>query len=152
MRYLWIIPLMFLASCSLFKPGVNSELTKNLSTPSLAGTEWELVSIPEFAGEKDLERPATMGFEGDSTHSVYGNGGCNYYNGVYKVEAKKINFSRLLSTKKYCAVGSKTETQLTAALLRANRYGVDADGQLILMEGKNVVAVFKPGRIKESNR
>lgn len=108
---------------------------------SLKGTSWELDSLIDFIPEK-LEHPVTMTFGRDTANSVYGNGGCNYFNGRFLKNGSKIAFSHLLSTKKYCFVGSKTETKLTSVLLTSNQVGMDKDGRLLLMKNGEIMAIF----------
>lgn len=141
MRYFMLLPLLMLMSCSIFRPQAKNNEMVSTDKISLNGTSWALDSLINFTPEK-LEQPVTMTFGRDSTNSVYGNGGCNYYNGRFTKNGSKISFSHLLSTKKYCFDGSKTETKLTSVLLSANRVAMDKEGHLLLMKGGDLMAIF----------
>ncbi|HET8572886.1 MAG TPA: META domain-containing protein [Edaphocola sp.] len=143
MRYLLLAPLLLLMSCSMFKPGARKASTdKTPPVASLSGTSWQLDSIIGFKPEKELVKPVTLNFS-DTSNEVYGFGGCNGYGGRYAQSRDELRFSRLLSTKMYCAVGSRTETRVTFVLLNCDHAAMDHDGRLLLMKGENTLAVFK---------
>lgn len=143
MRYLLLAPLFLLMSCSMFKSGAEKTSSKQpVAVASLAGSSWSLDSLVGFTMEKDLRKPVTLIFS-DTSSDVYGFGGCNGFGGHYAQSKNELHFSHLLSTKMYCAVGSKTETRLTFALLNCDRAAMDGDGHLLLMKGEGVLAIFK---------
>ena len=67
--------------------------------PSLANTNWSLVSIngqPPIAG-----RALTLSFQADGR--LVGDSGCNGYGGQYQVNGGSITVSQLASTLRACA-------------------------------------------------
>lgn len=143
MRYLLLAPLLLLMSCSMFKPGAGKVSPKPaMAAASLAGTSWALDSIINFTTEKDLRKPVTLNFS-DTSSDVFGFGGCNGYGGHYAQNKNELHFSKLLSTKMYCMVGSKTETRFTYVLLNCDHAAIDSNGRLLLMKGENTLAIFK---------
>lgn len=141
MRYLLLVPLVLLASCSVFQPSQKISDVVPVQTP-LTETAWQLDSIIQFSPEK-LERPVTLNFGSDSTHSVFGFSGCNYFNGTYSQERNAVAFAHLLSTKKYCFEGSKTETKFTSVLLTCDKVGFDKNkDKLYLMNGNKILAIL----------
>lgn len=141
MRYLILLPLLLFMSCSVFQPQASNKEIMSMNKVSLRGTSWELDSLIDFTPEK-LTNPVTLTFGADENNSAYGYGGCNYYNGKYTKTSNRIAFSHLLSTKKYCFLGSKTETKMISVLLSSNRVGMDKEDRLLLMEDRKVIAVF----------
>lgn len=141
MRYLLLLPMLLFMSCSIFQPKGQRQAVASMDKVVLKGTSWELDSLIDFTSES-LERPVTMTFGADSLNKFYGNGGCNAYNGDYMQNGSKIAFSRIISTKKYCIVGSKTETKFTSVLLTANRVGMDEKGDLLLMKDGETLAIL----------
>lgn len=141
MRNLLFLSLFLLTSCSIFHPHAQKEKTVS-DLSSLKGTSWELDSIINFKPEK-LESPVIMTFGRDSSNSVYGYGGCNYFNGIFSQNGSRVAFSHLLSTKKYCFNGSKTETKFTVVLLTCNAAAKNEGGdKLFLKKDKTVLAIL----------
>ena len=69
------------------------------SAPSLANTNWSLVSIngqPPIAG-----RALTLSFQAGG--QLVGYSGCNSYGGQYQVNGNRITISQLVSTLMACA-------------------------------------------------
>ena len=69
------------------------------SAPSLANTNWSLVSIngqPPIAG-----RALTLSFQADG--QLVGDSGCNSYGGQYHVSGSSIAITQLVSTLRACA-------------------------------------------------
>lgn len=143
MRYLLLAPLLFLMSCSLFKSGAEGSSTKqSVAVSSLSGSSWALDSLTEFTMESDLKKPVTLIFS-DTSNDVFGFGGCNGFSGHFAQNKSELHFSQLLSTKMYCVTGSKTETRLTYALLNCDHAAIDSEGHLLLMKGKELLAIFR---------
>lgn len=141
MRYLILFSAFFLmTSCSIFQPGANKNI-KTIPINSLTGTSWALDSLINFTAEKGKMRPVTLSFS-DTSNSVFGSGGCNYYNARFSQDKSKLSFSHILSTKMYCQIGSKTETKFTSVMLQCNRAAQDKEGHLLLMKDKEILAIF----------
>lgn len=127
----------------MFKSGAEKTSSKQpVAVSSLSGSSWDLDSLIGFTMEQELRKPVTLFFS-DTSNAVYGFGGCNGFSGYYAQSKNELHFSHLLSTKMYCAVGSKTETRLTFALLNCDRAAIDSNGRLLLMKGEGILAIFK---------
>jgi heat shock protein HslJ len=94
----------------------------------LWGSEWRLQSM---GGQAALPQPAaTLAFP--QTGQVAGHGSCNRFFGSVEVNADRLTFGPLASTKMACMGGSgELESRYLGALQKAQRYEVKGDTLLI---------------------
>ena len=91
---------------------------------NLAGTAWELIT---GAPTDCSNLPPSMEFTQDNR--VAGDLGCNYFNGEFKLEGKKIRFDRVASTKRMCdAQSMQMEERLIKFLSNARFVTQDENG------------------------
>jgi len=99
----------------------------------LAGGEWVVDAID---GRPARRRPrATIAFGPDGR--VTGRAACNGYGGTYLAEGAALTLSRMRATLRACASAAMTEERrLLDALAGIDRFRIDGDGRLVLLEGE----------------
>jgi heat shock protein HslJ len=113
---------------SLFDASGSTLAVYNAQSQDLQGTNWEVISYnngKQAVTSVLLGTTLTASFGADGTLS--GEGGCNAFNGSYKLNGNQITIGPLASTKKYCvdpAGVMDQETQYLAALQTAATYQV----------------------------
>jgi heat shock protein HslJ len=108
----------------------------------LVRTEWALVSMDESFGVAfdPTTTPAFMVFEEDG--SVFGNAGCNNFNGGYTDEGETIAFTPFASTRMMCPEDQMAvETALFSALQGSVQYSIE--GGTLTMTTAGGVLVFE---------
>jgi len=72
---------------------------------------------------------------------VFGNGGCNSFQGSYELsEGKKIKFSKIASTKMFCDI-METEQELFSVLEMADNYSVKND--TVALKNASMISIAK---------
>jgi heat shock protein HslJ len=104
------------------------------STPPepLWGSEWRLLSMGGLAA---LPQPAaTLAFP--QPGQAAGHGSCNRFFGAIEINADRLTFSPLASTRMACMGGAgEQESRYLGALQKAQRYEVQGDTLLIHSQG-----------------
>ncbi len=108
---------------------------RNMPVDDLSG-EWNVVKIEN----KDITVPAdgeTPYLAFDVVNSrLFGSVGCNrVMGGLYATEAGAIDLSQMGATRMMCP-DMALEDQLLTALNQVKEFGVDKEGQLVLMDGQ----------------
>jgi heat shock protein HslJ len=86
-----------------------------------------------------------------SDKGVAGFSGCNQFSGAYKLEANKVSFSRLISTKRACEPTlMKLEQQYMVALEKINAYTLSNDGKSLSLRGMGASLRFALARVTPS--
>jgi Heat shock protein len=86
------------------------------------------------------EETPTLFLQSDST-VVYGNSGCNYFHGKYKMQDKNgIVFEDIASTRKLCP-DMKIENAFLEMLNNTQTFGIDAD-TLIIYNNNTPIGIF----------
>ncbi len=116
---------------------------------SLSGT-WYLKLMSEQNGTAQVQMinpETTIIFEGDA--NITGYSGCNNYMGLYTLtgqtgtNGKGITISPLVSTQKYCAESSATETTYLQILQGAISYLVNENQELSITDTLNNTLVYQ---------
>jgi heat shock protein HslJ len=81
-------------------------------------------------GEVDGVR-STLGFRGDGDGGVYGSGGCNRYNGSITLEAGRLRFGPLASTRRMCPAAVMDQEQRFFEAL-AQTAGFERRGEFLI--------------------
>jgi heat shock protein HslJ len=119
-----------------------------VTDPTLLGT-WNLKSMvlqggTAFTFPTNTQITATF----DNQGNVVGFAGCNNYNAQYTLSGQQlytgmgIKIGPIVSTKKYCADTSDTETTYLQILQKAITYTVNGDG-LTITDNINSMLVYK---------
>jgi len=118
-NYLYIVvlfmSLFILNSCVSTNSEGGSQVQSTESTAELKNTYWKLLSIQgkpvvSIEGERDL----FLQLKFDA--SLKGFAGCNAIMGSYTVETTSLTFSKVASTRKFCAQGMDQEQAYLQAL------------------------------------
>jgi heat shock protein HslJ len=116
--------LLIAAACTSAAPQVGSE-------SDLAGTSWEATGYDDGSQTlTDVVPGSTLTANFGEDGNLTGNGGCNDYNGPYKVTSNQIGIGPLSSTKKACGEPAgvmEQEAQYMAALENAETFIVDGN-------------------------
>jgi heat shock protein HslJ len=133
------------ASTKIKATGIPVEPTINEN--HLANTRWTLRSFGEEGGEAPVIEGSniTLNFETDARAS--GSGGCNGYSGKYTVKNDHLAFSNIISTKRACAEGGKTEQEgrYFQALQSTGRFDLTDDKLTIFYNNeKSALNFVKP--------
>jgi len=110
------------------------------STPSLAGSQWKLVSYgpadTPVTAAPDVETSLVFGTDG----TVSGNMGCNSFGGNYKQEGDGLTISQLISTMMACQEPRMSQETDTLTML---------SGTLtVKLEGDTLTLITKDGAKK----
>lgn len=108
---------------------------------ALGGSRWRAEEVGGRAVAEGVQ--STLVF--DRAGRVSGSGGCNRFSGPVEVGAGSIRFGALAATRMACPPpGMEQEDRYFAALARSERWRVDADGRLVLMDAAGgPVVVFR---------
>jgi heat shock protein HslJ len=127
------------ASPSPSAAGGGASASAPLTNPDLVGTDWTLSDLP---GQVLADPRPTIAFSGDGT--VSGTGGCNTFNGTYKVDGSKLTFGPLASTQKACSDAiNAVETAYMTALQAVTAYEITTAGELKLTSGTTTLTFTK---------
>jgi len=110
------------------------------SVDALTGVAWEATQV---GGQPvATAAPVTLSF---ADGKASGRSGCNRYSGTVTVDAGRIRFSEIMSTKMACAEegAMMTEMAYLQALSGAEAWSVSGDGLLTISGSKGAI-LFKP--------
>lgn len=99
---------------------------------------WQL---SELAGQS-IVSSATLHFDSNDGRS-YGSDGCNRFTGGYHLRGQTLSFGTLASTRMACPDQGQQDHEFLTALGQTRQYQLD-NGRLVLTDGDNVLAAFKP--------
>ncbi|MBW4618153.1 MAG: META domain-containing protein [Cyanosarcina radialis HA8281-LM2] len=101
------------------------------SSPAIVGS-WRLANMTEGDSPMPMVPPRTTELTAEfSSERISGSGGCNRFFGSYQTTADTLSIGALGSTRKACPEPiMDQETKYLSALQGAQRYEVDAQGQL----------------------
>lgn len=108
--------------------------------PSLAGSNWTLVSIDGQAVADGTE--ITLAFDEDGR--VGGSAGCNSYGGEYTFGDGSLTFGGLFSTMMACEDAIMQQESAYLAALQSATRAEWAEGQLVIVYGEGQQLVFAP--------
>lgn len=120
-----------------------TKINNSASETSPLISEWLL----EFAtGGGLLDRVQTT-LELTKDGKIFGNGGCNHYQGSYEIKDHKINISPLISTRKICPPAvMNQETNFLQILETAETFSLDGDFLWIYTTNQEKSLKFTPIR------
>ncbi len=123
-RILAAVLVMALAACDLKTPPAGqveapSETAAAEAQPpaALRGTYWKLVLLGGAPVREAADRQHELHLVfATAEDRVVGNGGCNQISGAFTLEADKLDFAPLMTTKMACAAGGELESYFLIAL------------------------------------
>ena len=124
-------------------PSLPSNMAGNWKLTTMAIQDGSAVTYPTTA--------ITLAFSSDGT--VYGNGGCNNYNGPFTLlgtttpKGQGITIGPLASTKMYCATTSEQESTYLTMLQQTAAYDVDTTQLSLTAPNQNVLIFQRPSSI-----
>lgn len=101
---------------------------------------WVLNELNGSELDKAISRPRLELFPGEN--KINGHGSCNQIFGNMEATSKTINFSKIGSTKKFCAETMATESEFLKTLGMVDRYLIKGLG-LYLFIGDDLVMEFQ---------
>jgi heat shock protein HslJ len=128
------IAVALLCSCSAFK-----KKTKIATNSPLANTQWVLSSITDYELEQ-TGNSISLSFQ-DTSKRFGGYGGCNSYGGVYTINKNNIKMEKIISTKKACIEGMRTEHKIKTILSNTDQYKVTGN-TLEFFQNSKLMATF----------
>jgi heat shock protein HslJ len=134
-RFLTLVVLIFVVSCSSHKPMDNSQKTSSPSSVLLVGTEWILTDFGGIAVVPNSK--ASLSFL--EAGRAAGNASCNRFTGGVTITGNAIKFGQMASTRMACVdeAISAQENQYLQLLGEANRYEVNDNSLLIYVAGSD---------------
>lgn len=129
-----------LVSCNTTKKTSNQD-----TNAQITDTTWELVELDGSKIDQTDTEGKKIQFTLNSTDQrVFGNSGCNSFNGSYNLEdGMRIKFSQIASTRMACPESEINEQEVLDVFNTANNYTVNGN-KLMLNIGKRApLAVFK---------
>lgn len=123
-------------SRTTYREAVN-EVSTTPILMNIENIEWKLISLQGVTLSTTGKQATLQIAEG----KVYGNAGCNRYNGLAKIENSTLSCERVLSTKMYCMDGMETEDAFLKLLQNKPTYRI-SENKLELSENGTVKAVF----------
>lgn len=129
--------LLFFSGCSTLRT------KKTDPQPDLLSGQWEMISWKDFRNLEDAFPSGVPNFNIESEKgTITGFNGCNQLQGKLRYDRQTgfLQFYTLASTKMFC--NTVPELELTNSLTRINRYKVNQD-QLVLMVDEKVVMEFR---------
>lgn len=108
-------------------PQIEEPKLKSQSEKTVENTKWVLIELNgKKISSKENNKPYFTLNSKEKT--VNGYGGCNYFNGGYKLsEGFRIHFSSLMSTKKYCEVEIALEDAFLKVFEEIDNYSLYKD-------------------------
>jgi heat shock protein HslJ len=118
-------------------------VTKQVPAKDLENTRWHLLEIGGQTVKIEEEKQRPYFQLASANRRVEGFGGCNRFQGSYKLEGNRLSFQNMLSTLRACADDSMNdrERDLLSALDAATTYKL-SEGVLELTDGAKVLARF----------
>jgi heat shock protein HslJ len=122
--------------------------TASLQDPALYGV-WYLKEMTGAGGSNPVQTmnvPINLIF---TDQNLSGFGGCNDYSGSYTLtgqvlpDGKGIDIGPLITTLKYCADTSQTETSYLQVLSDATSYAVNVNQQLSITDSAGSILVYE---------
>jgi heat shock protein HslJ len=129
-------------------PVVTPSPTASLQDPALYGV-WYLKEMTGAGGANPVQTmnvPINLIF---TDQNLSGFGGCNDYSGSYTLtgqvlpDGKGIDIGPLITTLKYCADTSQTETSYLQVLSDATSYTVNVNQQLSITDSAGSILVYE---------
>ena len=135
-RVLAGLTILVLAACDSTASTEGTTPEPASAAADLAGTSWTVVSV---GGAPVVEGSgANLAF--DSAGNVSGSTGCNSVSGTYALDGPSLTFGPLATTRMACEDALMAqETAVLDALAAVEGWGVDADGNLHLTGGTELV-------------
>lgn len=149
--YLALFLTVFAAACSTTKnSGTAANGTNaNPQATDVTGKYWKLVVLEgqEVSMSKDQEHEAYFTLQANDS-TIKGHGGCNTFNGTYKIlEGNRIQFSKMATTLKACA-GVQNEGEFLEVLNLADNYTIHNDTLWLNKARRAPLAGFKAVNFK----
>ena len=110
---------LLVLSVFVFSCGVLNNENKKIETPTAQKNQ--LTNAKWILNDSDIGKGIYLSFTQDS---FSGFGGCNTVGGEYRKDQYNIEFSSVISTKKYCQSSSSAEFSFLNLLERVNRYQI----------------------------
>ncbi|MGB2626262.1 MAG: META domain-containing protein [Candidatus Acidiferrum sp.] len=131
-RFLTLVALIFVASCSSHKSMNNSQKDSSRSSVSLVGTEWILTELGGTAVVPNSKASLSFLEPGRAA----GNASCNRFTGSVTIAGMAIKFGQMASTRMACVdeAVSAQEYQYLKLLGEADRYEI-RDNSLLIYVG-----------------
>jgi len=120
--------------------------------PELAG-DWTLTTMAVQDGSAVTHPTTAITLTFSSDGNVYGNGGCNNYNGPYVLtgtttaKGSGITIGPLTSTKMSCTTTSQQESTYLGMLTKTSAYVVDGTQLSLTDKNQNVLIYQRPSTI-----
>lgn len=130
MRHTLFLLAIFLTACTVGNAP---------ASPSLAGTQWVLKTMPGWEMAKAPQIP-TMHFQSDT--QVGGRGGCNSWGGSYELNGTSVRFGQMRSTMMACSYGMDVERQFHDMLRQARTLTVAGNTLTLGGEDGHELATF----------
>lgn len=109
---------------------------------ALEKTNWKLTHLSAIAGDlPEAGKAVTLRLD---SSRVTGNAGCNRYFGSYTLDAGKLQFTGVGSTKMFCEGKMEVENGFMQALNSTNAYHI-AGNTLSLLKDSDTLARFEAG-------
>jgi heat shock protein HslJ len=89
-----------------------------------------------------LQREAYLILKSE-THGVAGSGGCNRLNGGYELDASRLIFTRVATTRMACTNGMETEKDFLASLGKVRAWAIDGQDLKLLDGDGNALATLE---------
>lgn len=123
---------------------------KSVALDSLSGA-WELKTLNGTEAKSAFEgKTPSVQFD-IAASRIYGNGGCNNYNGGFKYEKGEFSAPNLASTMMMCVHQNK-ESEFLQTLSRPSQLSLSKEGELVFLQGGKDVLVFaKPATVSEAD-
>lgn len=111
-------------------PEAQIQADQGASTVSLVGSEWHVADIGGHAVADPSQTSVKFAAEGN----VSGSTGCNNFSGTATIEADRVSFGPLATTRKACMGELATQEQIfLKAVEGVHQFSIDPAGQLQLL-------------------
>lgn len=129
-----------LVSCNTTKKTSDQDANAQISN-----TTWELVELDGSKIDQTNTEGKKIQFTLNSTDQrVFGNSGCNNFNGSYNLEdGMRIKFSQIASTRMACPESDINEQEVLNVFNKADNYTVNGNKLMLNIGKRTPLAVFK---------
>ena len=136
-RVLAGLTILVLAACDATGSTQGTTPEPASAVADLAGTSWTLVTV---GGAPVVEGGVGARLAFDAAGNVSGSTGCNSVSGTYALDGTSLTFGPLMTTRMACEDALMAqETAVLGALAAVEGWEVDADGNLHLTGGTELV-------------